>query len=114
MKNTLIEIPEEKKFRGMVIAKAMGEVVFLLDRNGKDIGEKHPGVGDAINRKLFKFYKLQKDIAPEMEAFYLVGKVKKGDFYLKEAIIQTPDVVEFATPGQVVAISKEVNIPILK
>ena len=110
----LFDIPEEKKFRGMIIAKICHNIVFLYDRNGKDLGSKHSGVGDVINRKVFKFYTLQKQIVPEMQCFYLIGKVKKGDFYLKEAVIQSSDVVEFATPGQVEAISKEVNIPLLK
>jgi len=114
MKNTLIEIPEEKKFRGMVIAKICHNIVFLYDKNGKDLGDKHSGVGDTINRKIFKFYTLQKQIVPEMQCFYLIGKVKKGEFYMKEAVIQSADVVEFATSDQVKAISEEIKIPLLK
>lgn len=110
----LFDIPEEKKFRGMVIAKICHNIVFLYDKNGKDLGSKHSGIGDVINRKVFKFYTQQKQIVPEMQCFYLIGKIKKDDFYLKEAVIQTADVVEFATSAQVKAISEEVNLPLLK
>ena len=111
---TIIDIPEDKKFRGMIIAKICHDIVFLYDRNGKPIGDKHPKLSDAINRKMYRFYKLQKDILPEMTGFYLIGKIKKGEFQFKEAAIQTNDIIEFAKGYHLDAISKEVNIPLLK
>ena len=112
-----MDIPENRKFRGMVFAKIDNNKVCLYDRNGKSIEEKHSGISDKIFRKMFRFYNLQKQNANDIEYFYLLGKVKKEEFYMKEAFIKMNDDdlgVQFATEVQLEALSKEVNIPLTK